>query len=121
MPIAPPRPCTTPGCKRLTTSGKCDEHRAQQRQQQDERRGTAHERGYTSRWSKVARRYRHEHPLCAHHLQRGELVPSEVVDHIIPHRGDDRLFWDESNWQALCKQCHDIKTATEDRGTLKNF
>lgn len=32
-----------------------------------------------------------------------------------PHRGDQKLFWDESNWQALCKPCHDRKTWTEDR------
>jgi 5-methylcytosine-specific restriction endonuclease McrA len=22
------------------------------------------------------------------------------------------LFWDKTNWQALCKRCHDQKTAT---------
>jgi len=38
------------------------------------------------------------------------LTPATVVDHIIPHRGDERLFWDETNWQPLCKQCHDKKT-----------
>ncbi|MHA6731654.1 hypothetical protein [Devosia sp. A369] len=21
-----------------------------------------------------------------------------VVDHIVPHRGDQRLFWDRANW-----------------------
>ncbi|WP_304879789.1 HNH endonuclease [uncultured Parasutterella sp.] len=26
------------------------------------------------------------------------------------------MFWDESNWQALCKRCHDRKTAAEDGG-----
>ncbi|WP_289184903.1 HNH endonuclease [uncultured Parasutterella sp.] len=26
------------------------------------------------------------------------------------------MFWDESNWQALCKHCHDVKTAKEDGG-----
>ena len=38
-----------------------------------------------------------------------------ALDHIIPHRGDRRLFWDRNNWQALCKSCHDSKTMTEDR------
>ncbi|MGN0150610.1 MAG: HNH endonuclease, partial [Clostridia bacterium] len=37
-----------------------------------------------------------------------------VVDHIVPHRGDERLMWDENNWQALCKPCHDNKTGKED-------
>lgn len=41
---------------------------------------------------------------------------ASVVDHIIPHKGNDDLFWDMSNHQALCKKCHDIKTATEDGG-----
>ena len=29
-----------------------------------------------------------------------------ALDHIIPHRGDRKLFWDRDNWQALCKSCH---------------
>jgi 5-methylcytosine-specific restriction protein A len=39
-----------------------------------------------------------------------------VVDHRIPHRGDKRLFWDQSNWQSMSKTCHDRKTATADGG-----
>jgi 5-methylcytosine-specific restriction protein A len=42
-------------------------------------------------------------------------VPATVVDHIVPHRGDPVLFWDEANWQGLCKLCHDAKTAREGR------
>jgi hypothetical protein len=44
----------------------------------------------------------------------GKLTPATVVDHIVPHRGDRRLFWDKTNWQPLCKRCHDVKTLTED-------
>jgi 5-methylcytosine-specific restriction protein A len=36
------------------------------------------------------------------------------VDHIVSHHGDEALFWDEDNLQALCKSCHDKKTARED-------
>jgi 5-methylcytosine-specific restriction endonuclease McrA len=37
-----------------------------------------------------------------------------VADHIMPHRGDERLFWDEANLQCLCKACHDgVKQAAE--------
>ena len=32
---------------------------------------------------------------------------SPVVDHIIPHRGDPDLFWDEGNLQAVSKGYHD--------------
>ena len=43
-------------------------------------------------------------------MKYGMLTPATVVDHVIPHRGDQKLFWDEDNWQALCKSCHDRKT-----------
>jgi 5-methylcytosine-specific restriction endonuclease McrA len=29
-----------------------------------------------------------------------------VVDHIIPHKGDRKLFWSRANWQPLCVSCH---------------
>jgi 5-methylcytosine-specific restriction protein A len=39
------------------------------------------------------------------------VTPTQVVDHVAPHRGDEMLFWDrERNWQALCRACHDAKT-----------
>jgi 5-methylcytosine-specific restriction endonuclease McrA len=30
-----------------------------------------------------------------------------VVDHRIPHHGDEALFFDETNLWTLCKPCHD--------------
>nr|DAZ53348.1 MAG TPA: HNH endonuclease [Caudoviricetes sp.] len=47
-------------------------------------------------------------------MRQGRYTKATVVDHITPHRGDPRLFWDEANWQPMCKQCHDRKTLTED-------
>lgn len=39
-----------------------------------------------------------------------------VVDHIIPHRGDKKLFWDPGNWQALSDDVHNtIKKVLEAR------
>jgi 5-methylcytosine-specific restriction enzyme A len=43
-------------------------------------------------------------------------APAVLVDHIEPHRGNQGLFWSESNWQSLCKECHDTKTAKHDGG-----
>jgi len=56
------------------------------------------------------------HPLCEECKRNGRLTPAVVVDHIIPHKGNRELFWNEKNWQALCKSCHDRKTAKEDGG-----
>ena len=55
------RPCPTPGCPNLVVKdGKCRSCRAKY----DKRIGTAHQRGYTSRWAAYSRRYRQEHPVC---------------------------------------------------------
>jgi len=32
---------------------------------------------------------------------------SPVVDHIVPHRGNSKLFWDEGTLQAVSKSYHD--------------
>lgn len=40
-----------------------------------------------------------------------------VVDHIIPHRGDEALFFDPENFQTLCPDDHDQnKQRLEARG-----
>lgn len=72
-----------------------------------DQRESSTKRGYGSRWQKARATWLRNHPLCADHLTRGQLVPAEVVDHITPHRGDMKLFWDRANWQSLCKRCHD--------------
>ncbi|MFB2562440.1 HNH endonuclease [Rhizobium sp. IMFF44] len=38
-----------------------------------------------------------------------------VVDHIKRHHGNERLFWDWSNWQPLCPDHHDIVKQAEER------
>ncbi len=40
-----------------------------------------------------------------------------MVDHKIPHKGDQKLFWDRDNWQPLCKACHDSVKRREEQGT----
>ena len=31
---------------------------------------------------------------------QGRVVPATVVDHVVPHRGDQKLFWDEAQLGA---------------------
>jgi 5-methylcytosine-specific restriction protein A len=47
-------------------------------------------------------------------------VAGMVVDHRRPHRGDERMFFDETNLQLLCKApCHDKhKQALEVAGRI---
>ena len=87
-----------------------------------ERRGSATERGYDSKWQRVRPGFIRSHPLCVCCLANGVISATEVVDHVVPHRGDMQLFWDRRNWQGLCWRCHrEIKSAIEamwDRGDI---
>jgi 5-methylcytosine-specific restriction protein A len=78
----------------------------------DKRRGSSTKRGYGWKWQQARTQFLAEHPLCRHCSERDRVVGATVVDHIVPHRGDQRLFWDRKNWQALCKPCHDKKTGS---------
>lgn len=111
LPKKPKKPCKHPGCPMLTDDNYCELHR----REHGEDRPKTTDRGYNSRWRKARNIYLKEHPLCAYCMKEGKYTKATVVDHIIPHRGDKKLFWDESNWQSLCKSCHDKKTMTEDR------
>jgi 5-methylcytosine-specific restriction protein A len=70
-------------------------------------KGSSAERGYNYTWQKARSIYLGLHPLCVMCQASGRLTAASVVDHIKPHQGDQALFWDEANWQALCKRCHD--------------
>ncbi len=111
MPRKPMKPCKHLGCPKLTNSQYCEEHEAMHSSD----RASAASRGYTSSWRVARRRFLKAHPLCVKCQQENRLMRATVVDHIKPHRGDAILFWDENNWQPLCKPCHDKKTMTEDR------
>ena len=108
MPIQPKKPCRHPGCTNLTYDKYCEVHASV------DRRASAHERGYTSKWRRLSKLYLKAHPLCEECKRQGKLTPATVVDHIVPHRGNEHLRWSESNWQSLCKPCHDKKTGTYD-------
>ena len=110
MPKAPKRPCRYPGCPNLCDKGVyCSQH---MQFSSDRMRGGAESRGYDARWRKARTAFLQRNPLCNECMKRGKITPATVVDHIIPHRGDRKLFWDESNWKPLCKCCHDRKTGS---------
>lgn len=110
MPWSMRRPCRHPGCAKISVRGKvyCAEHADRE---SDRMRGTAAERGYDGRWREARANFLTLNPLCKECLKEGRAEPATRVDHIIPHRGDKRLFWDRSNWQGLCETHHNRKTA----------
>lgn len=112
--------CLKQGCSNTVESGYCEEHKESQNQTKklrnkitDQKRGTAHERGYTAQWRRHRIYFLKRNALCVHCMEIGRFTGATVVDHIIDHKGNHTLFWDQSNWQSLCKSHHDIKTWLE--------
>ncbi|GAB7128048.1 hypothetical protein JCM19000A_25550 [Silvimonas sp. JCM 19000] len=131
MPYKSKKPCRYPGCRALVDNGWCAAHQPKREPTKYEvERGSSAQRGYNGRWQKARATFLREHPLCVACLAESSTTAATVVDHIKPHRlhdalaGNDddeirqaqALFWNTSNWQALCKRHHDVKTATEDGG-----
>ena len=77
---------------------------------------SAYKRGYNAMWRKARLSFLHINPLCKYCLELDIVTPASVVDHIVPHKGDNKLFWDMNNWQALCKFCHDSVKQKEENG-----
>lgn len=72
----------------------------------DEVRGTAHERGYTSRWQNRTRpMYLRRHPLCQVCEFHGRTTPAAEVHHILPISQGGAVH-DFDNLLAVCHRCH---------------
>jgi 5-methylcytosine-specific restriction enzyme A len=113
MPRSAPSIC---GCGYRIASGAacpCQQRAARERKARfDKTRPTARQRGYTAEWERESKAYLKTNPKCRRCDER-----ADVVDHIIPHKGNMRLFWDRSNWQPLCRRHHNsAKQAEERRG-----
>lgn len=67
---------------------------------------TTAQRGYGARWQSYRFRFLQMSPLCSYCLKQDRVTFANVVDHIVPHKGDKDLFWDESNHQSLCSSCY---------------
>jgi len=68
-----------------------------------------HTRLYSLReWRRASRAFLDNHPEC---WLCGNVA--SVTDHKQPHKGNLQLFWEVTNWQPLCIQCHNAKSAKE--------
>jgi len=92
---------------------RTEEMRQARRHRTDERRGSSADRGYGHKWRKYREAWLARHPLCVTCLDNDVVTQADVVDHIVPHRGDWKLFWDPKNHQSLCVSCHNVKSGGE--------
>lgn len=116
--------CVAAGCEETALPGlpHCEVHEAERLAKQKARRAKAQTSPAAiaaralyndQKWAKASKAFLRDHPLCADCAELGVVEPATDVDHITPHKGDRRLFWDRTNWQALCHRCHSRKTARE--------
>jgi 5-methylcytosine-specific restriction protein A len=119
MPAAAKHACGAPLCAALVDDGYsfCPLHAADVAYL-----GSSSTRGYTKRWQRRAASFKDRYPLCGQRpygqrpvmsqcFEEGRITAAYAVDHVVPHRQDPVLFWDEErNWQSLCAACHSRKT-----------
>jgi 5-methylcytosine-specific restriction protein A len=110
--------CLDRTCPNRVEDGYCPAH-ARERERW---RGSQRARGYTRRWERRAKLFKARYPLCGMRPDgrapvmstchdEGRITPAYQVDHVVPHRGNDALFWDEANnWQSLCATCGSRKS-----------
>lgn len=111
MPVRAPRICS---CGKVVPSGqRCACQRAKAKVH-DAKRGTAAQRGYTGSWRKASAAFLAEpgHERCACGCGR----VANMVDHRIAPKGDQKLFWNRSNWQPFNVDCNRRKAIRSEGG-----
>ena len=118
MPRKPKRPCTYPGCGRLTDDRYCEEHRqVAGRQYNKYQRDPNTSQRYGRAWRRIRELYIQAHPICEQCEKEGRLTLAEEVHHILPLT--DGGTNDAENLMALCKSCHSRITVRDGRNAQK--
>ena len=69
---------------------------------------------YGRKWKKLSKLFLMSNPLCLRCRRDGRVSIATIVHHAIPHRGGEMLFWDQSNWEAICQPHHDGEAQAEE-------
>ena len=73
----------------------------------------------TARWKQIRKLQLQKFPLCTMCESQGYIEKADVVDHVIPHKGNKELFFN-GELQSLCKMHHDsTKQSEEHTGIIK--
>jgi 5-methylcytosine-specific restriction protein A len=112
MPFKPKRPCSQPGCPKLTDGRFCEEHAKEEAKRYERyQRDPAMKKSYSRTWKRIRDRYIKEHPLCEMCQKEDKLTLAEEVHHVVPlSKGGTHAT---ENLMALCTRCHSAITAKE--------
>lgn len=105
MPRKPKRPCSHPGCPKLTDGRFCEEHQKEENRRYEKYdRDPVVRRRYGRVWKRIRDSYVKTHPFCEKCYENGVLVEVEEVHHIKPLA--EGGTHERSNLISLCKSCH---------------
>lgn len=106
MPTSPKTIC--PRCGRAT-KGRCGcTPKVDTRDRQEQHRRNV---VYGRQWKAFRMKYLTEHPLCVDCEEAGRLEPANEVHHRAKVKDEPELQYDCDNLMALCKTCHNARTA----------
>lgn len=105
MPSRPKRPCSYPGCPKLTDGQYCEDHVAIARRQYNKyERSPDINKKYGRAWKRIRDRHMSQHPLCEQCEKDGKIVPAAEVHHKIPiSKGGTHA---RDNLMSVCRSCH---------------
>lgn len=109
----PAKPCTYPGCRELTNTGRCEQHK---------RKAWTGGKETPRMTGRKLQKFReilfNEQPLCVECLKLDRVSVATIRDHIIPlaEGGEDI----PENTQPLCQACSDAKTKEESKRGRRN-
>lgn len=113
MPVKAPWACKCG--KRIAAGQPCPCCSAARKRAYEGQRPNARARGYDNKWDRERKGFLVAHPWCGRCAAVGRKTASAVVNHVIPHKMDLRLFWNRRNWEALCGPCHNGATQSEEK------
>ena len=103
------QPCAKPHCPNFAepNSSYCAEHKPQRPESRSK-----YKYMYNKKWQRASKNFLIKNWYCEECLKQGRYTPATEVHHRKDHKGDFDLFWDESNWEAICHSCHSRITMT---------
>ena len=122
MPRKPKRPCSYPGCPKLTDGQYCEEHQKLVTAQYNKYgRDNFSKSFYKSpEWLLIKKRQLERQPFCEECLKKGERVKATIVDHIVPiKQGGDK--YNSSNLQSKRVICMGASVAWKDTFFLQSI
>jgi 5-methylcytosine-specific restriction protein A len=118
MAWTPPKRCVHPLCNEVASHrGYCDYHKpTYKKTNTDSKLKRERDKFYnTKAWTDFRIKILYKTPLCEYCQKNMVLTDAEHVDHILRRSHYEGSDFDQSNIQALCKECHSHKTNREQK------